>query len=267
MLIQYHSLPLCTSVSVRWESCRLALWSGAPGQDVSQRDPVQRVLDWTQLWHHQLRQHPVCSAYCVPVHHHGGLGGHPLQRESICTTDFRMSLYVVQAWFLAVCLFFLTCSSSTSSILLSLLSYFSLPGGRDLRFPLNTLVQSIITITGQIGVVIYGPQKMIRYDYGATVRSNISLDQQLVLWQCAWGRLRTGFYWLDIYYIIFILCFSEDEPHSIKWSDNPYIPQRMNPFIIRHLINCLSLPSLKCQGIYSCKKQIAVCMFVFCILN
>lgn len=98
---------LFISLSVRWESSRLSLWSGAPGQDVSQRDPVQRVLDWTQLWYHQLRQHPVCGAYCVSVHHHGGLGRHPLQRESIYTKDTRKGtlLFVVKLDFLAVCLF------------------------------------------------------------------------------------------------------------------------------------------------------------------
>lgn len=116
---------LFISLSVRWESSRLSLWSGAPGQDVSQRDPVQRVLDWTQLWYHQLRQHPVCGAYCVSVHHHGGLGGHPLQRESICTKDTRKGtlLSVVTLDFLAVCLFFHIFSSSTASILPSSISY------------------------------------------------------------------------------------------------------------------------------------------------
>ena len=40
------------------------------------------VLGGPQLRHHQLRQHPVRHPDGVPVHHHGGLDRHPLQRKS-----------------------------------------------------------------------------------------------------------------------------------------------------------------------------------------
>lgn len=92
--LKTHSL-LFVCLLVRWESSRLALWSGTPSQAMSQWDWVQRVLDWTKLWYHQFWQHPVCSTYRVPVHHHGGLGGHPLQRESICTKAFSWHLLFV----------------------------------------------------------------------------------------------------------------------------------------------------------------------------
>lgn len=60
----------------------LPLWPGGPGEDLPQRHGLQGVLDRTQLRHHQLRQHPVCHPHRFPVHHDGGLGGHPLQRKS-----------------------------------------------------------------------------------------------------------------------------------------------------------------------------------------
>lgn len=117
MHIQTHSLSLFISLLVRWASSTLALWSGASGEVVSRRDPVQRVLDRTQLWHHQLWQHPVCRAYRVPVHHHGGMGGHPLQRK------FTKHLFLVQS------VFFFASYSSASWIVSPLLSYFSPPFG------------------------------------------------------------------------------------------------------------------------------------------
>lgn len=105
MHMKTHSL-LFICLSVRWENSRMALWSGSPSQDLSQWDRVQRVLDWTELWYYQFWQHPICSTYCVPVHHHGGLGGHPLQRESICTKDFSWHLiFVVQCELDVFCYF------------------------------------------------------------------------------------------------------------------------------------------------------------------
>lgn len=118
---------------------------------------MQRVLDWTQLWYHQLRQHPVCGADCVSVHHHGGLGGHPLQRESICTKNTTKGMLLI------VCH-----SSSISDIFHSLVA-----GRKDFLLAgvsVGRLVfkhtHSIMTITGQIDVVIHGPQKVILYDCG-----------------------------------------------------------------------------------------------------
>lgn len=66
---------------IRWDRHWLALWCGTSGPVVSQWHSVQRILDWTQLWHYQLRQYPVCGTDCVPVHHHGRMGGDSLQRE------------------------------------------------------------------------------------------------------------------------------------------------------------------------------------------
>lgn len=84
-----------TSVSSdRRASGRVALWSGAAGEDLPQRDPVHRVLDGTKLWNYKFRQHPVCCAHGVPVHHHGGLGGDPLQRECArCLTWFLQWMF------------------------------------------------------------------------------------------------------------------------------------------------------------------------------
>ena len=34
---------------------------------------VQAILGGAQPWHYQLRQHPLCYAHRLPMHHHGGL--------------------------------------------------------------------------------------------------------------------------------------------------------------------------------------------------
>ena len=59
----------------------IAMWHRVAVPVVSERHGVSRRLDRTQLRHHPVRQHPVCRAHRLPVHHHGGMDRDALLRE------------------------------------------------------------------------------------------------------------------------------------------------------------------------------------------
>lgn len=93
-MIQFHkqSDGLSCSRRDRWRissMCDLRAWAPV----LRQQHRVQRRLAWSQRWHHQLWQLPVCHADGVSVHHHGGLDrravlGEPLALAAVLMAHF-----------------------------------------------------------------------------------------------------------------------------------------------------------------------------------
>ena len=72
--LPYLLFPNTSPLSIfRWDAGRDSMWDGASVTAVSRRHHVSTVLAGTELWHHPVRQHPVCYSHRLPVYHHGGL--------------------------------------------------------------------------------------------------------------------------------------------------------------------------------------------------
>lgn len=67
----------------RWHSGWVSstVWDRGTCPHLPQWDQMSALLGRAQQWDHSVWQHPVCSADCFPVHHHGRVDWPPLQRK------------------------------------------------------------------------------------------------------------------------------------------------------------------------------------------